>query len=621
VPRNYVQGELTLSPAHIDIPAAVIQGPILREGVEGNALWFDETNKGFLGMDVGWYDNQDPFSFDFWFKPAEHYEKVPVINHRTEQNSGYTGYSLEIEDGHLMLRLAHSPPANMIALRSVEPLPIGEWSHIAFTYDGSSRAAGTHLYLNGEKAATTIVRDTLTRTILPWSSADIFEQFVGVAFGTRFRAKAPVGSAIDEIRVFDRALTPVEAAYLHDPDQLAEVTTELLVEMLLYEDDDVAAAFADLTEARRAHNRAVSAVPQVLVMGDAPEPIPTHVLNRGLYNDPGERIEPRGLGVVHPWDDTLPQNRLGLARWLFDPENPLTARVFVNRLWQMHFGRGLVETSEDFGSQGSVPTHPELLDWLAVRFVESGWDVKELHRLIVTSATYKQDSDIDESEIRNDARNELLARGPRWRMTAEMVRDSALAVSGLLGEEVGGQSARPYQPAGIWNRTNSFYDYPDADAIPADEHHRRTLYTFVKRNALHPTLGVFDFTNRVESRARRRSSNTPLQALKLMNDPHYVEAYRALAGQVLSSAESLDEQLALLYRTATRSRASAEHIALLSDFYSRELNEYGANPEKTRALLELGVVPAPDSLGPAELAAMTQVAALVMNSPDAYTVR
>jgi hypothetical protein len=628
VPRGYVMEDLMLSPAGNDVPAALIQSPIFGDGVQDNALYFDETNKGFLGRGVGRYDNHNPFSFDFWFMPAERYENVPVINHRSEQNSGYTGYSVQIEEGHLVLRLAHSPPANMIALRSVEPLPVGEWSHIAFTYDGSSRAAGTHMYLNGELLPATVVRDTLTRTILAWSSGDVFEQLFGVTFGTRFRAKAPVGSALDELRVFDRALAPIEIAYLHDPARVGEMVAEdsdetvnALQEMLLLFDDDVGAAFEKLTEARRAHNRAVSVVPQVLVMRDAPEPIPTYVLNRGLYSDPGEQVEPRGLEVVHEWDDSLPANRLGLARWLFDPENPLTARVFVNRVWQMHFGRGLVETSEDFGSQGSVPTHPELLDWLAIEFVDSGWDVKALHRLIVTSATYRQNSDADEAELQRDARNELLARGPRWRMSAEMVRDSALVVSGLLGEDIGGQSAHPYQPRAIWNPTNSFYRYPETDLVPEDEHHRRTLYTFVKRNALHPTLGVFDFNNRVESRARRRTSNTPLQALTLMNDPQYVEAYRALAAEILDEYSSLEEQLAVLYRTATRTRATPEHIAVLEAFFSRELNEYASNPEKARALLDVGVVSTESSADPAVLAAMTQVAGLVMNSPDAYTVR
>ena len=625
VPRNYVQGELNLSPAGGgNVPDAVIQGSILRDGVQGQALFFDETNKGFLGMDVGWYDNQDPFSFDFWFYAAETYDKVPVINHRTEQNSGYTGYSLAIEDGYLWLRLAHSPPANMIALKSTAPLPIGEWSHITFTYDGSSRAAGTKLYLNGAELQSDVIRDTLTRTFLPWSGGDVFEQFVGVAFGTRFREKAPVGSGLDEIRIFDKALSALEVAYLHDPETATsgnDLETDL-TQLMTHKDHALAETFRALTSARGAHNNAVSAVPQVLVMRDAPEPIPTYVLDRGLYSAPTDEVAPQGLDAVMEWDESLPANRLGLARWLFDPANPLTARVFVNRVWQMHFGQGLVETAEDFGAQGSIPSHPELLDWLAIDFASSGWDVKALHKLIVMSSTYRQTSDASDESLQRDPRNVLLARGPRWRMTAEMVRDSALAISGLLTDEVGGESVTPYQPGGIWNPTNAFYRYPNAANIPADNHHRRTLYTFVKRNALHPTLMVFDFTNRTESKARRRASNTPLQALTLMNDPQYVEAYRELASLVLRQ-DSADEdaQLIKLYRMATRASPSPQLLDVLRDFLESEQAKFSVNVPKREQLLSAGVTEPDATLDPTALAAMTQVAALVMNSPDAYTVQ
>jgi hypothetical protein len=362
-------------------------------------------------------------------------------------------------------------------------------------------------------------------------------------------------------------------------------------------------------------------VPQVLVMGDAPEPIPTFVLDRGVYSAPGEPVVPRGLETVLPWDESLPADRLGLARWLFDPRHPLTARVFVNRAWQMHFGRGIVETAEDFGSQGSIPTHPDLLDWLAVQFVESGWDVKALHKLIVMSATYRQASELSGELLARDARNELYARGPRWRMSAEMVRDNALAASGLLVAKVGGASVKPYQPEGIWNPLNSFYEYPAQDRVPGDEHHRRTLYTFVKRNAPHPALKIFDFTNRTESIARRRSSNTPLQALLLENDPQYVEAYRMIAQHALAYSSDERVQLARLYRLAVRGTPTAAHVDLLARYYAEQRDLFAAKAEKAESLLRVGVVEADPSVDRATLAAMTNVAALVMNSPDAYTVR
>ena len=266
--------------------------------------------------------------------------------------------------------------------------------------------------------------------------------FVGLAFGTRFREKAPVGSGIDELRVFNRDLTPVEVAFLQDERGGAARPAADLAALLVATDASVQAASKALTAARARVNELATAVPQVLVMGDAPQPIPTFVLGRGVYSAPGERVTPHGLDAVLKWDDSLPPNRLGLAKWLFDPHNPLTARVFVNRLWQLHMGRGIVETAEDFGSQGSIPTHPELLDWLAVRFVESGWDIRALNKLIVMSATYRQGSDATDAQLARDARNDLYARGPRWRMTAEMVRDNALAASGLLVAKVDRKSTR-----------------------------------------------------------------------------------------------------------------------------------------------------------------------------------
>jgi hypothetical protein len=620
VPRNYNAESLTLSASDTPgIAPAVIQSPVFRPGVRGQALFFDETNRGFLGRDVGYYDRSDAFTLDFWFYVGAEYDDVPVLNHLAENNSGRTGYRLTIRDGRLWASLAHSPPANMIAIETLAPLPVGEWSHIALTYDGSSRAAGLKLYLNGALAETRVERDRLTRTILPFTAADVFDPFLGVAFGTRFREKAPVGSGIDELRFFRRDLTPVEIAFLHD--ETSAASADSLVALATTAAPRVVAAQTALTAARAHENEIATSIPQVLVMGDAPEQTPTFVLNRGVYTAPGEQVSPHGLEAVFPYDPSLPQNRLGLARWLFDPQHPLTARVFVNRVWQMHFGRGLVETSEDFGSQGAIPTHPELLDWLAVQFVESGWDVKALHRLIVTSATYRQASATSDELLARDTRNALYARGPRWRMTAEMVRDSALAASGLLATEVGGPSVKPYQPDGIWNNLNSFYQWPNPKDLPPDDLHRRTLYTFVKRNATHPGMRIFDFTNRTESIARRRSSNTPLQALMLMNDPQFVEAYRSLASDALRSSSDEDAQLTRVYRHATRTTPSAAEIAVLRDYFAEQRGSYAGNDTKIASVLDVGVTPADPALDRATLAALTNVTALVMNSPDAYTVR
>jgi hypothetical protein len=482
------------------------------------------------------------------------------------------------------------------------------------------------VYVNGALAQMRVDRDTLTRTMLPWGSAEAFEPFVGLAFGLRYQGIAPVGSKLDEVRVFSRELRPIEVASLNRDSIVSHMDSATLrqnvVDLLVHNQPDVTRSLAALTDAREAHNQIVSIVPQVLVMGDAPEEAATYVLDRGLYNTPRHQVRPRGLESVMKWDASLPGTRLGLAKWLFDPKNPLTARVFVNRIWQMHFGGGIVHTSEDLGSQGSIPTHPELLDWLAIQFVESGWDVKMLHRKIVLSSTYRQVSVPTEELSAIDPDNSLYARGPRWRMTAEMVRDQALGVSKLLVSKTGGPSAMPYQPAGVWNSSNSFYGYPSPDSLPTDEQHRRTMYTFVKRNALHPFLQIFDFRNRTESIARRGTSNTPLQALDLMNDPQFLEAYRSLAAVVLSSSEDgRRAQLRLLYRLAIRATPSEAQIDTLERYFQGEYEMFALDSKKAGLQLGVGVTKADPRLDPIELAALANVASVVMNSPDAYIVR
>ena len=626
VPRNYNRDQLYLSPSNDPaIPQAVVQDPQMRDGVNGQAYFFNETNKGFLGRDIGWYDRTDPFSLDFWFYVADDYDEASILNHLSEQNSGSTGYQLSIKDGRLWVSLAHSPPANMIALLSENKLPVGQWVHLAMTYDGSSAADGLSLYLDGLPMPTSVDHDSLTRSILPWSTGDVFDPFVGLAFGTRFRVKAPVDSGLDEVRVYDRDLNPLEVAYLHDADLPGsfsddDITTNL-ADLFAENNSQVLEARDALITARRSHNDLVTAIPQVLVMGTAPGHEATYVLNRGVYSEPLQEVTARGMDFVLPWDESLPGNRLGLAQWLFDPDNPLTARVFVNRVWQMHVGHGLVKTSEDFGSQGAAPSHPDLLDWLALQFIESGWDIKALHRLIVTSATYQQDSDLSEALLEKDPGNQLYARGPRWRMTVEMIRDQALFLSGTLSDRVGGPSSTPYQPGAIWNSLNSFYQYPEADAIPTEEHHRRTLYTFIKRNAPHPALGIFDFQNRTTSIARRRTSNTPLQALLLMNDPQYMEAYRLLAENVLQSSTDTPGRLRLLNRMITRATPGEAQLGILERYYHDQLAYFAENSDKAEELLIVGVAEVNAGIDAVELAAMTNVAALLMNAPDSYVVK
>lgn len=365
-----------------------------------------------------------------------------------------------------------------------------------------------------------------------------------------------------------------------------------------------------------------ASIPTVMVMGEMEEPRPTHILMRGQYDQPGEQVKAATPDFLPPLPDGLPENRLGFARWLVHPEHPLTARVAVNRFWQRYFGNGIVKTSEDFGVQGEWPSHPELLDWLAVEFIESGWDVKALQRLIVTSAAYRQSSRLTPELFDRDPQNRLLARGPRFRLDAEAVRDGALAVSGLLVDTIGGPSVKPYQPPGIWeevaygaNFTAQRFERDSGEAL-----YRRSMYTFWKRQAPPPTMMLFDAPNREVCTARRARTNTPLQALALLNDVQFVEAARAFAERVLKEAgPDARQRLDYAFELATARAPSDREAGILLGICREQLERFRDDGGAAQALLEVGEKPRDEALDPAELAAWTTVASMILNLDETVT--
>jgi hypothetical protein len=358
--------------------------------------------------------------------------------------------------------------------------------------------------------------------------------------------------------------------------------------------------------------------PNAMVMKDAETPRATHVLERGEYNRPGKRVEagvPAALPAMGP---DLPRNRLGLARWLVDPANPLTARVVVNRYWQLLFGTGLVESSEDFGAQGSWPSHPELLDWLAVEFVESGWDVKAMIRLLATSATYRRSSEARPDLLARDPRNRLLARGPRFRLSAEQIRDQALAAAGILSDRIGGPSVKPLQPPGVWEAVASQEKgkYSAQEYVPGtgEDLRRRSLYTFWKRLAPPPTMQAFDAPSRETCTVRRQRTNTPLQALVTLNDPQFVEAARVLAVRALAEPDPIGA----IYRRVLARRPLPRERGVLGDLVATLAASFSAEPSAARSLLSVGESPAPAG-DPVEAAAWTLAASAVLNLDEALT--
>jgi hypothetical protein len=379
---------------------------------------------------------------------------------------------------------------------------------------------------------------------------------------------------------------------------------------------------AKLAEARRQLDEAEKLSPSSLVMQDMPTRRDVFVLVRGAYDRKGEKVlpgVPAAIGPPLPAD--APLNRLALAQWIVDSKNPLTARVIVNRFWQHYFGTGIVKTAEDFGAQGEWPTHPELLDWLATELTRSSWDVKRIQRLIVTSATYRQSSHVSPALAQRDPENRLLARGPRFRMDAEMVRDTALAVSGLLVTQVGGKSVKPYQPPGLWEAigysgSNTVHFVQDrGDAL-----YRRSLYTFWKRTSPPPSLMTFDAPSREECVVRRGRTNTPLQALALMNDEQYVEAARHLAERMMrEGGQTPAERIGLGFRLATARQPTADEIRIFQTLYDAQAADYARNAQAAAKLLSVGDSPHDQSLAPCELAAWTMVANVILNLDETVT--
>jgi hypothetical protein len=357
-----------------------------------------------------------------------------------------------------------------------------------------------------------------------------------------------------------------------------------------------------------------------MIMQDMAQPRATHILHRGQYNEPGEKVS-AGVPSIFPAMKKNQPNRLGFAQWLVDPAHPLTARVAVNRYWQQLFGTGLVKTAEDFGVQGELPSHPGLLDWLALEFIRSGWDTKHMYRLILSSATYRQTSHVGADAYRKDPENRLLARGPRMRLDAEEIRDASLTSSGLLVQQLGGRSVYPYQPKGLWMELNNRPGYSkEYSQGKGNDLYRRSLYTFWKRTVPSPMLKTFDAPAREFCTTRRSRTNTPLQALALLNGPQFVEAARHLGQRMLTEGgQTVNERITYGFRLVTTRKPGPSEIALLRSAYTENLKLYELDNPAALKLMQVGDSPYNTSLNVSKLAAMTRVARLLFNLNESIT--
>jgi hypothetical protein len=641
-------------------------------GEVGKAAEFNGETQLELG-EVGDLDRDRPFALAAWINQGgglEHVARTIV----QKMDASRRGYELAFDEAanlgelrrgsHWYVRLLHQGPDDAIEVRTRRRIPQSfyepGWHHLAVNYDGSGKASGLKVYVDGKLEELEILQDHLTGSFRTSSPLEIGNKDLGNAFK----------GSLDDLRIYQRELSAAEIEQLavHEPirallaaapskacaeagpvaleDGAAE--KDPLVEQTMVDDKVYKAKMqcrsertklreyyltwvaperlrqlrAELKTLEKQKAELDKVIPTTMVMKEMATPRETFVLKRGDYRSRGEKVTPGTPSVLPPLPQGSPATRLALARWLVSPNHPLTARVAVNRFWQLYFGLGLVKTAENFGSQGEPPSHPQLLDWLATEFIRTGWDVKGLQRLIVTSAAYRQSSRATKELIERDPENRLLARGPRFRLPAEVVRDNALAASGLLNAEIGGRSVFPYQPKGLWEEMAIGEVFSAQSYTPSHgkDLYRRSLYTFWKRTVPPPSMATFDAPDREKCVARRLLTNTPLQALVLMNDPTYVEAARALAARTLAEAgRDPKARVRYAFRLATAREPDPQEITVLQAQARQELAHYRRNREAAQKLLAVGESPVNPKLNPAELAAWTMVTSTILNLDETIT--
>ncbi|MFC4993892.1 DUF1553 domain-containing protein [Rubritalea tangerina] len=584
---------------------------------DGDAIHFNKNNHINLG-DVANFENNQSFSYGAWIK-VPHALSAGIIA-RMDVADSHKGYDLWAENGRLAVHLIHAWPQNYLKVRTKSKVPENEWVHAFVTYDGSKKAQGVKIYLNGQEQKLDIQGNKLTESM---------KNKAPLLLGSRHDAQYFTNGQLHSFQIFDKKLSPDEVIAISINGRINQLrksskqSPKIVQQIRNYyfthvdkKSQQLNAALAKLNEEKAAIEKRGTIT---LVMQEKANQKPTaQVLIRGQYAVKDEEIlSPDTPAVLPPMSSSMPKNRIGLGMWLTDPANPLPARVTVNRYWYYLFGSGIVESTNDFGIMGSRPSHPKLLDWLAVDFVENGWDFHHLLRTIVTSSTYRQSAVLTPEKREKDPKNILLSRGPRYRLDAEQIRDLALHSSGLLADQWGGPSVKPYQPANIWEsvamkQSNTRHYKQDS----GEKLYRRSLYTFWKRTAPHPSMEILNAPAREVSCVRRELTNTPLQAFVVMNDPQFVESSRQLAASALK--ESKDDTSTLqwiAHRLLNRPLNSTEIEIVNRTLVSTRAN-FKANPENAAKLIAVGESTAPKELAPDELATWTLIANQILNMDE-----
>lgn len=604
-------------------PGTVYGEPTQTAGRVGRAISVDA--KSFVEFpQASDFERDAAFSFSVWV-----YQKKlggGALLSRMDDAGAHRGFDLlSTNQGQLQVHMVHKWPDNAVKVYTEQNdvLKPDRWQHVAVTYDGTSKASGVKIYVDGQLVNHKSERDSLSATIRTDQP---------LRLGRRSTGSTLTGT-LDELRIYERALMPDEVLRLaaQGPldDWLATPTDartdeqrrQLKRHFLGLEDEAYRQLEKQITAQQDRMKELQEPLSTVMVMQDVETPRMTYMLNRGNYHSPmkDKPVEPTTLSMLPAMPEGAPSNRLGMAQWLVQPEHPLTARVAVNRYWQMLFGVGLVKTAEDFGSQGDWPSHPQLLDWLAVDFQTHGWDIKRTIKQMVMSSTYRQSSRIRNELRETDPNNRLLARAPRFRLQAEFVRDNALSVSGLLVKKVGGPSVKPYQPPGLWNEVsldgNLRFKQDHGQAL-----YRRSMYIYWRRSAPPPSMTLFDAPSREKCVIQRSRTNTPLQALVTLNDVQYVEAARALAERVIQEGgDTLEARLVYAFRCATGRYPSQAKLDVLRATYEEEHQQFAAAPDRAAAWLSHGESPRDESIDQIEHAAMTVVTSILLNLDETLT--
>lgn len=569
------------------------------------------------------FERNQPFSISLWVKMLKDDENGPLFSRTNGILDNWRGYSCILnEDQTLSIRLTHVFPANGIEVKTNQKLKPKEWHHMLLTYDGSSKAKGVQFYINGKEAALEVVNDHLKQSMMFAKDSANW----GIHNFKIGQDHYSISNAVfDEFKAYNRKLSALEAQQLagqqdvikkllSKPAQLTATQKEHLFEYyLLAYDKKYAEVQQQIAEIRGKENSILTDQEEVMIYRERKGQRTTFLLERGEYDALAEEVHPGTPESILTFDDKLPKNRLGLAKWLLSEDQPLFARVTVNRFWQQFFGQGIVKTVGDFGNQGDLPTHPELLDWLAFSFREDGWNVKELLKTIVMSSTYRQSSIPTKPNLAGDPDNLLLSRAPSYRMTSEMIRDNALLASGLLVPKIGGKSVYPYQPDGVWEalavRNTVKYEQGHGEDL-----YRRSLYTVWKRSSPHPAMINFDVPDRYACTVQRQKTSTPLQALVLMNDIQLVEAARLLGERMIQEGgKSPEERITFAFRALTSRLPRKEEMDILLNLYKEEHADFGREPERALKLLEAGEHPVNKTLSTTDLATCTVIASTLIN--------